>query len=260
MEQPVRLPETLLVLTLYSACGLYFLQSDIQRPAALLCATGAIAMAALLLHHTMRDSDRTRRPRTRERRSSDPSDGARHYIQVERESQRRERNPRITRELFDAEERRSDRTIGASSSTKPRLVVTNEEFISALRSQELSADIHYRRCKEEKKWALSQGNKARAFQLSSQVKRYAELKENLRREIEYQSSKGKSAHICYIFYLLRGMFLSGSQASYSRTIDMQPYPSTSDDHTSTARSSSRSPSKSSDSDATIRPDHRSVKT
>ncbi|PSR98911.1 hypothetical protein PHLCEN_2v4231 [Hermanssonia centrifuga] len=59
-----------------------------------------------------------------------------------------------------------------------------EREVAVLRARASLADSERRRFKEEKKWALSQGNRARASQLAWQVKRYAALMESFHREAD----------------------------------------------------------------------------
>jgi len=67
--------------------------------------------------------------------------------------------------------------------------------IAKLRREASLADANRRRCKEERKWALSQGNQARASQLEWQMKRYAALSESYHKEADkrvIQASRGGS--------------------------------------------------------------------
>ncbi|THH08271.1 hypothetical protein EW146_g9046 [Bondarzewia mesenterica] len=59
-----------------------------------------------------------------------------------------------------------------------------EREVAALRKKASLADSERRRFKEEKKWALSQGNKARASQMGWQVKRYSALMQSFHREAD----------------------------------------------------------------------------
>lgn len=59
-----------------------------------------------------------------------------------------------------------------------------EREVAVLRARASLADSERRRFKEERKWALSQGNKARASQLAWQVKRYTALMESFHREAD----------------------------------------------------------------------------
>jgi hypothetical protein len=62
--------------------------------------------------------------------------------------------------------------------------------VAALRARASLADSERRRFKEEKKWALSQGNFARASQMSWQVKRYHALMRSFHREADARAIEG----------------------------------------------------------------------
>nr|VWO97219.1 Slu7 domain-containing protein [Ganoderma boninense] len=59
-----------------------------------------------------------------------------------------------------------------------------EREVAVLRARASLADSERRRFKEERKWAMSQGNVARASQLAWQVKRYTALMESFHREAD----------------------------------------------------------------------------
>jgi len=59
-----------------------------------------------------------------------------------------------------------------------------EREVAILRARASLADSERRRFKEERKWALSTGNKPRANQLAWQVKRYSALMESFHREAD----------------------------------------------------------------------------
>jgi len=59
-----------------------------------------------------------------------------------------------------------------------------EREIAILRARASLADSERRRFKEEKKWALSQGNLTRATQMSWQVKRYTALTQSFTKEAD----------------------------------------------------------------------------
>lgn len=59
-----------------------------------------------------------------------------------------------------------------------------EKEIARLRAKALDAAGQSRRCREERKWALSQGNLARAFQLRWQIKKYRALALSFTREAD----------------------------------------------------------------------------
>ncbi|EJD02762.1 uncharacterized protein FOMMEDRAFT_167928 [Fomitiporia mediterranea MF3/22] len=56
--------------------------------------------------------------------------------------------------------------------------------LANLRKKAASAEADRRRCKEEKKWAIAQGDTSRAKQLAWQVKRYAAMAESYTREAD----------------------------------------------------------------------------
>jgi len=59
-----------------------------------------------------------------------------------------------------------------------------EREVYILRTRASLADSERRRCKEERKWAVSQGNVARASQMKWEVKRYTTLMQNFNREAD----------------------------------------------------------------------------
>lgn len=59
-----------------------------------------------------------------------------------------------------------------------------EREVAALRKKASLADSERRRFKEEQKWAMAQGNKARATQMGWQVKRYSALMQSFHREAD----------------------------------------------------------------------------
>ncbi|KAI5117763.1 hypothetical protein M0805_005194 [Coniferiporia weirii] len=56
--------------------------------------------------------------------------------------------------------------------------------LANLRKRAATAEADRRRCKEERKWAIAEGDKARATQLGWQVKRYAAMAESYTREAD----------------------------------------------------------------------------
>jgi hypothetical protein len=66
-----------------------------------------------------------------------------------------------------------------------------EREIAALRTRASLADSERRRFKEERKWAISQGNVARASQMKWQVKRYTALMQSFHREADAKLLEGK---------------------------------------------------------------------
>ncbi|KAI0780058.1 hypothetical protein C8Q74DRAFT_738202 [Fomes fomentarius] len=63
-------------------------------------------------------------------------------------------------------------------------LTVQEREVAVLRARASLADSERRRFKEERKWAMSQGNMARASQLAWQVKRYTALMESFHREAD----------------------------------------------------------------------------
>ncbi|THH26419.1 hypothetical protein EUX98_g7768 [Antrodiella citrinella] len=77
------------------------------------------------------------------------------------------------------------------SSIDPQGVMSPaERQVAILRARASLADSERRRFKEERKWALSQGNKARANQLAWQVKRFSALMESYHREADAKVVEG----------------------------------------------------------------------
>jgi len=74
--------------------------------------------------------------------------------------------------------------MGPMSSLPP-----HEREIHVLRMRAALADSERRRCKEERKWAVSQGNPARASQMKWEVKRYSALMETFNKEAEEKTAQ-----------------------------------------------------------------------
>ncbi|KAF4567563.1 hypothetical protein EYR40_006564 [Pleurotus pulmonarius] len=72
-----------------------------------------------------------------------------------------------------------------------------EKEIAALRARASLADSERRRFKEERKWAVSQGDSARASQMKWQVKKYKALMESFLRQADIMASEsdGRSTKI-----------------------------------------------------------------
>jgi hypothetical protein len=71
------------------------------------------------------------------------------------------------------------------------LEIDFELQLSNLRKRAAVAEANRRRCKEERKWALDQGNNARAEQLGWQIKRYAAIAESYNKEADRALIEGK---------------------------------------------------------------------
>lgn len=65
-----------------------------------------------------------------------------------------------------------------------------EREVATLRARASLADSERRRFKEERKWAVSQGNPARAAQMSWQVKRYTALTQSFTKEADARLLEG----------------------------------------------------------------------
>jgi len=61
--------------------------------------------------------------------------------------------------------------------------------VHLLRTRAALADSERRRFKEERKWAISQGNMARAEQMKWEVKRYTSLMQTFNREADIKSTE-----------------------------------------------------------------------
>lgn len=80
-----------------------------------------------------------------------------------------------------------------------------EREVAALRARASLADSERRRYREERKWAVSEGNMERAAQLKQQVKRYTALMQSFHREADIKMLSGLSAMLI-AFPLLSSLF------------------------------------------------------
>lgn len=91
-------------------------------------------------------------------------------------------------------------SIGSSFDlTGPQSTTTSmEREIAALRARASLADSERRRYREEREWALEQGNIARAEQMKSEYKRYKALMESCHREADLKllALEGRSLRYC----------------------------------------------------------------
>lgn len=78
-----------------------------------------------------------------------------------------------------------------------------EREIAALRARASLADSERRRCREERKWALSEGNLERAGLLKQQVKRYTALMQGFHREADTKIIQG----VCFLSVPFLFLFL-----------------------------------------------------
>ncbi|EAU91709.2 hypothetical protein CC1G_04477 [Coprinopsis cinerea okayama7 len=77
-----------------------------------------------------------------------------------------------------------DSATGLISSRRASSMTPLEREIAALRARASLADSERRRCREERKWALSQGNLALASELKANYKRFKALMEECHREAD----------------------------------------------------------------------------
>ncbi|KAG7446291.1 uncharacterized protein BT62DRAFT_931740 [Guyanagaster necrorhizus] len=114
--------------------------------------------------HTTQDRDRERTSRHRRRTT-------------EREPQRHHTSRHTTSDITSVDS--NSEMIGPRGSMSPL-----DREVVALRTRASLADSERRRFKEEKKWAIEQGNTALASQLSWQIKRYSTLMKSFHREAD----------------------------------------------------------------------------
>lgn len=77
-----------------------------------------------------------------------------------------------------------------------------EREIHVLRTRAALADSERRRFKEERKWAISQGNEARASQMKWEVKRYTTLTETFTREADLKALSREFTSVSESWHLL----------------------------------------------------------
>ncbi|KAK2464252.1 hypothetical protein APHAL10511_003709 [Amanita phalloides] len=122
-------------------------------------------------------------PPDRKRRKTHTSSGPQRHriVQFRRSFQGdSKRGPRLKHAISDITSIDSDsELIPAKESMTPI-----EREIAELRARASLADSERRRFKEERKWAISQGNITRASQMKWEVKRYAVLMENFNKQAD----------------------------------------------------------------------------
>lgn len=90
------------------------------------------------------------------------------------------------------ETHRTDDTVGTLEYIgHTGLNIDFELQLSNLRKRAASAEANRRRCKEERKWAIDQGNTAHAEQLAWQIKRYAAIAESYNKEADRSLIEGE---------------------------------------------------------------------
>lgn len=95
--------------------------------------------------------------------------------------------------------------------------------VAALRARASLADSERRRYKEEKKWAVAQGNHARASQMSWQVKRYAALMQSFHREADARVVEGEVLTI-YWCMTFTNVFLYSASSARQAPVEPPPRP------------------------------------
>ncbi|TFK87535.1 hypothetical protein K466DRAFT_490695 [Polyporus arcularius HHB13444] len=154
--------------------------------------------------HRHRERERDRE-RERERERDRERDTLRDRIDHDRHGRSSEVRP-ITPTLTYCSTAPSISLDSVPSSIDPDGKLTpKEREVAVLRARASLADSERRRFKEERKWAMSQGNMARASQLAWQVKRYTALMESFHREADAK-----------VVEAARGAVASGSQAAGRR--------------------------------------------
>ncbi|KAI1794126.1 hypothetical protein LXA43DRAFT_159540 [Ganoderma leucocontextum] len=124
---------------------------------------------------------REREQREREREREHAQDGHGHDDRHGRSSEIRPITPTLT--YCSTAPSISLDSVPSSIDPEGKLTPKERE-VAVLRARASLADSERRRFKEERKWAMSQGNAARASQLSWQVKRYTALMESFHREAD----------------------------------------------------------------------------
>ena len=94
--------------------------------------------------------------------------------------------------------------------------------VANLRAKASLADTERRRFKEEKKWALSQGNAARAEQMGWQVKRYAALVDSFHKEADAKLLEGTPSSSFVTAGILTRFFVISVWAQTLRTVQIVP--------------------------------------
>ncbi|KZT08347.1 uncharacterized protein LAESUDRAFT_723849 [Laetiporus sulphureus 93-53] len=137
-------------------------------------------------HGHKRDAGRTHR------RSGDERERPRDRDRDHGHDAPRDQDPRpLTPALTYASTSPSISLDSVPSSIDPEGRLTpREREIAVLRARASLADSERRRFKEERKWALSQGNYARASQLAWQVRRFTALMESFHREADAKVVEG----------------------------------------------------------------------
>jgi hypothetical protein len=121
-------------------------------------------------------------PKHRKAHSSQPRKSI-HREASAQSHRHRERSRRTVSDITSVDS--SSELIGPRHSMTP-----TERDIAALRARASLADSERRRFKEERKWAVAQGNLALAAQMKWEVKRYSALMKSFHREADAKIAEG----------------------------------------------------------------------
>ena len=178
-----------------------FIEDDRGRPAIF---ADALGLPILEPHHNHRRKSSRRlvqfsRSNSRAEPVRDKGKEVPRDVGKDRERERGRRQRHKDEKLEDFKRMRdweSRSIITADSITSSDLIHPKSQMtplqreVANLRAKASLADTERRRFKEEKKWALSQGNAARAEQMGWQVKRYAALVDSFHKEADAKLLEG----------------------------------------------------------------------
>ncbi|KAL1939798.1 hypothetical protein VTO73DRAFT_9498 [Trametes versicolor] len=166
--------------------------------------------------HREREEHDRHRERERADRERERADLQRERDRVERHGRPTDIRP-ITPTLTYCSTAPSISLDSVPSSLDPEGKLTPQERdVAVLRARASLADSERRRFKEERKWALSQGNTARASQLAWQVKRYTALMESFHREADAKVVEAARAAVAPIAQAAGANGTSSRRRSQSR--------------------------------------------
>ena len=114
-------------------------------------------------------------------------------------------------------------SITSSDLIHPKTKMTPlQREVANLRAKASLADTERRRFKEEKKWALSQGNAARAEQMGWQVKRYAALVDSFHKEADAKLLEGAIPSFSFAAIGILALFVISIWTQAVRTVQIVP--------------------------------------
>ncbi|KAJ7859738.1 hypothetical protein B0H13DRAFT_1639917, partial [Mycena leptocephala] len=224
-------PHHFIVLGLWQGCGLQYVNSANKE---LLVPAAALVLAKLFFDFTsgqdatrvlvtllgialgfcvadlssrwMDTSDSGRRSRKRHHQQVVPRQRSRsiHARRSEGDERRPPRRDTLRRAVSDIT---SVDTNSLLFGRDPTMTPLDRE-VAALRARASLADSERRRYKEERKWAIEQGNGARAKEMSWQVKRYSALMKSFHREADDKIIEGACCSPATEEKVLRFFFFS----------------------------------------------------